>query len=799
MPIRETSINFPVTRGSGPRLASSTLVFPRQVEKAVATIRGYQIGFVGEDHHVGVLQVELGTTINGNVVIANGTLGCRDWSGTWDDEYTGSINVTVFAELAPVSAPPPRGDLQVMDMEVNQATQYFRSSEHLDSANVMPDNSMPLVGGKLTGLRFYVDYAATSGLPPITTLSGDLRLRSGGAETVLPPMAGITPLAASEIDRAQAGHTLNFAVPAAWCRGRLDISLEVFDQSNPGQRSARFQRTLQFVDVNPLRVYGVGINYTGMGLDLPAPSMAAFNNTFNFTRKVWPTGDVLTSGFTTLEFSQNLAGNAADGCGSGFNALQDALKDIKGDTDDLVYGVLPTGTPLTGVGGCGGGGAGSGMVGGGVTAAHEAGHAVGRKHAPCDDPVRCDSPQNQDDDYPQYGNYVSDSIGEFGFDPALNRVHDPVTRRDFMGYSGSDWISPYTYRALFAKGDPQPNTPTAPRRMSLLMASAAMSDALQQTLVPGSVRAEWIRRRIPLLFLSLWVDGKKVTLRPSFTYPAHIRRPGPHTDYEVHLEGPECEVLACVRLQQACAVCDQDCGPLHLQGEVPWSDEARSLVLRKDGKDIERWPIEEPPKLSVDLQREGRETTLKWKAAGGTEPLHYLVQWQDLDGAWRGVAPRTTETEISLPHRFRYARHDELKLRVLAVHLLHTASAEAVMKTEGTEPPAVIDVQFLPDENIFRAIAHDPMGRTMLSDNLVWYDEDGGEIARGGDLPLWTTTRQGVATVRLEGAGVTAAEGFALLDPRHDDDHEICGCRPAGQAASQVLQRARLISSEEDI
>ena len=27
-----------------------------------------------------------------------------------------------------------------------------------------------------------------------------------------------------------------------------------------------------------------------------------------------------------------------------------------------------------------------------------------------------------------------------------------------MGYSGNDWISPYTFTALIAKGDPSPST-----------------------------------------------------------------------------------------------------------------------------------------------------------------------------------------------------------------------------------------------------------------------------------------------------------------------------------------------------
>ena len=239
MIIRETSVSFPVVRGSGPQNATSTLVFARPVAKAVAAVRGYQIGYVGDDHHVGILQVELDTTITGNVVVVQGRLGCRDWSGNWDDEYNGSIQATVFAELEDITLPPPRGDIQILDLEVNQATQFFRAAEHLDAGNVMPDNSMPLVGGKMTGLRFYVDYDISAGLPPIGGLSGELTIESGGASTTLTPLATITPRPATETDRAQADHTLNFAIPAAWCRGRLEISCRVFDASDSTRRSAR--------------------------------------------------------------------------------------------------------------------------------------------------------------------------------------------------------------------------------------------------------------------------------------------------------------------------------------------------------------------------------------------------------------------------------------------------------------------------------------------------------------------------------------------------------------------------------
>ncbi len=791
MQIRETSISFPVVRGSGPQQASSTLIFPRDVTKAVAAIRGYQIGYVGEDHHVGLLQVDLDTQINANVVEIQGKLGCRDWSGNWDDEYNGSILITVLAELASVTAQPPRSDLQVQDVEYNQATQFFRSNEHLDAGNVMPDNSMPLVGGKMTGLRFYVDYDASAGLP-ISMLSGEVVLRSGGATTTLSPSTDILPRSASSIDRAQVDHTLNFAIPAAWCRGRLEITCQVFDSANPAQKSSTFQRTLDFLDVNPMRVYGVGINYTGMGLDLAAPMPGDLQTTFDYTRKVWPTGEVLASGFTTIEFSEDLAGVAADGCGSGFNSLLDQLKDIKGDTDDLVYGLLPLGTPLAGIGGCGGGGLGAGVVDNGLTAAHEAGHAFGQDHAPCDNPARCFDPPSEDDDYPQYGNYVSDSIGEFGFNPVDNQVFDPAATRDFMGYSPNNWISPYTYRALMTKGDPVGYSPIRSRRnatfASLAAASADGTSAVE--------RPEWNKQRIPLMFLSMHVDHDRVVLVPSFTYSAYVRRPGQNSNYEVHLEDADCKVLACVPLQHACSVCDKHCGPQHLQGEVPWYDEAHRLVLRKHGEDIKAFDIECKPRIDVKTKpKKNGDLLVQWSSTGEAGPLWWLVQWRDRDGTWRGVAPRTQDDHMIIPKRYQWAAKGKLKLRVLAVHLLHTAAQEIEASTQQTEPPIRIDVRRLPGGGGYRAAAVDPMGRNLPADDLVWYDEAGGEIARGADLPL-QSAKSGVATVRTLGQGIIASEGYALLNPV--DEEGGCGGRAGGQAAREILQIANLYSPEKD-
>src|SRR5262249_5855166 len=115
MDIRATSLDFSqALSGSGPRTATQTLVFPRPVLSAVEALSGYGTEFSGgNDHHVGQITVQVGTTINANTVTVNGTFGLRDWSGDWDDAYDGNIDCVVLAELEDPSTSPPRNDLLI--------------------------------------------------------------------------------------------------------------------------------------------------------------------------------------------------------------------------------------------------------------------------------------------------------------------------------------------------------------------------------------------------------------------------------------------------------------------------------------------------------------------------------------------------------------------------------------------------------------------------------------------------------------------------------------------------------------
>jgi hypothetical protein len=132
----------------------------------VAGLTGYTTQFRPDDHHLGQFRVQLNPTVAANTVTVSATFGLRDWSGDWDDEYTGTVNFVVLADLESATAPPVRPDVQILDAEFNQVIQFFRSAAHLDTANVRADNSIPLMGVP-TGVRLYVDYDL-SGLPVST-------------------------------------------------------------------------------------------------------------------------------------------------------------------------------------------------------------------------------------------------------------------------------------------------------------------------------------------------------------------------------------------------------------------------------------------------------------------------------------------------------------------------------------------------------------------------------------------------------------------------------------------------------
>ncbi len=744
MEIRTGSVLFQSLRGNGPRTASQTVIFPRNVERAAVGIAGYSAGFSGDDHHFGNMQVVVDHTVNANTVDVTVTFGVRDWSGDWDDNYEGTVRFVVLADLESPNAPPRRNDMAIIDAEFSQAIQFFRSDRHLDPQTARPDNSISLLARKNTGVRLYLDCDTATATPPVTSVLGEVHIRTpSGATTTLSAIQAISPLREPQINRGSASQTLNFMIPEVWCQGLIDLEFEIFDAADPSRRSPIFERTLRFVNVAPLRVFCVGVDYTGQGLNVAAPAQPAFTSTLSWVEKVYPVGEALLTGYTTLPFSTDMR-VSGDGCGDGWDGILDALRDMRGSSSDIYVGLLQGGAGIdssidggsTSVVGCGGGGVAAAYAGDGVTLAQEIGHAFGRNHAPCDDPMnRCDNPSDQDDGYPNYGTYPSDSIGEFGFDPATNQVFDPASTFDFMGYSKTNWVSPYTYTGLMG------SFPTS----SAMMASTAIrrfdmaTESKPEAIVIAS-RLQPPERHpgtLSFVFLRLSVTrDRKVRLEPSFHFEAEERSvpKGRPSGFVVEFQDATGMLLICRELHCTCFHCNgQHCWPKTLRSQVPFPPASRRMVVYEGDQVIFEQEIEKAPELKMRCDHKGKRHLVSWTVTGKSDGLLYLVQWKDESGIWRGVAPRTTELQLELPTALT-AHRKELDLRVLACRGIATGRAEITCKLEGRPAPGTIHVHATGD--LLAAKVVDASGAVDPSAELVWSDEHGAELGQGKMLDL---------------------------------------------------------------
>ncbi|MEO6951699.1 MAG: M66 family metalloprotease [Polyangia bacterium] len=84
-----------------------------------------------------------------------------------------------------------------------------------------------------------------------------------------------------------------------------------------------------------------------------------------------------------------------------------------------------------------------------ITFVHEVGHAHGRQHAPCMTP-------DPDPNYP----YTLAELGSWGYNDATKTLLDPSgISRDMMSYCQNQWISDYTYQALYDRVRAVDNSP----------------------------------------------------------------------------------------------------------------------------------------------------------------------------------------------------------------------------------------------------------------------------------------------------------------------------------------------------
>jgi parallel beta-helix repeat protein len=348
-------------------------------------------------------------------------------------------------------------DLTITGIEITQAIQD-------------PSNSIPLIRGKPTWVRVYVDIGPAEG--PVRGVTGRL-IRMDGSGSQLSSAGNPSPLyitAVKQPDRGKIEHTLNFKLPNSWVK---EDTIYLKAEVNPELLGApvhshyvyevnyannEFARSVVFQPGPPLNIIFVPVRVKVDGSYCTAPNVDDFRQTARWVEKTYPIPHISTWIADVLKFDGDGSELGTEDWGLDLlskiwlrNLLtDDPVDDMKyyglicKDVDLFTYGTVGLGyidgDEAWGVRTNPGRG---GVTYGGDIMAHEIGHNLNRLHAPSDSDPNCGPVSNVGPNYPAY----SPRIGEYGFDGS--KVYDPSEYYDFMSYCAPPWVSKFVYNRLY--------------------------------------------------------------------------------------------------------------------------------------------------------------------------------------------------------------------------------------------------------------------------------------------------------------------------------------------------------------
>jgi len=385
-----------------------------------------------------------------------------DDGGATDDGTTPGDDA---APPPPPSNAPLATGLSVTGVAVDQAVEV-----NVVKNGAPVTKNAPIVAGRRGVVRVFVNPSSAFS----HSLTGVLTLHTAGSDHVY--TASLTPKSASS--DSSFSSTFNFSVDAAGFGTDTTFLVQIKDPkgSGSGDSSAQFPTSgtptsLGVQASGSLKIKVIPIHFS-QGGGTPATGAIDINAYQSIVMSLYPVTDVTITVGSTYTYTGSIPDSQDNNSGWDYLLSKIQQQRAADPTPDVYYygAFAPTSSFASYCGnGCIAGLSGIpsspsnysqkasiGLVYGGdsfdqtatgQTMAHEVGHGHGREHSPTNYSVQgCSQPSGIDPSYP----YANGAIGVWGYNLSNAGPVDPSQYFDIMGYCAYDWISDYTYRALFS-------------------------------------------------------------------------------------------------------------------------------------------------------------------------------------------------------------------------------------------------------------------------------------------------------------------------------------------------------------
>jgi len=640
------------------------------------------------------------------------------------------------------------------------------SIPHIEVSNAIQDqsNSVPLIAGKLTLVRVYVDCGA--GCTSLTNVTGVLRGYGPSGEL---PGSPISPSGLQKVitayhvndwstQRAYLTQTLNFTLPPGWTSGTVTLTAQV--------ASAQASITRPFMPARPPRVAVMPIHYIYNGVDA-RPSPSTVQTGHSWTYRVYPVG-VQPIVLPEMPWVGSCFGNYCSRIVKGVKEIILLLR-LKGELwwhnllnpdkqADYIFGWLPPETYSGGAGVLSGTTAFGGdhpVYGLGIFA-HEVAHMLGRPHTKVGTQESCENPSPDPSDWPP--EYPDAKIQEWGLDgrtfgwliSSSSALKNPSETYDYMSYCwvpygtppqpprGPAWTSPHTYMQLYTQ--------------TMRMQAPALTSDSPLASQPYFIASGLVYTDNTTTLDPIWV----------ITSTSALSNPPTGTAYCLDAQNSSGTALTsrCFDLSFTDHL-GEPVGVDFFNLMLPYPPGVSRIVLKRGAQELAVRPVSANAPTVTVLSPNGGETwaatgayTITWTAADiDGDTLTYNVFYSPDGSNWVPVGTGITTTQLAA-NSAELAGGSEARIQVMASDGVNTTVADSASFSVGRKGPQIYilspegDGVIPPNTPLFlEGYAYDLEDGMLGNTALSWSSSRDGNLGTGINALVTLSAGQHIVTL----------------------------------------------------